>query len=420
MTTRSSFGSVEGGFKILGTFESGAEIEIQPQTSSTVKWINSVTFGENIPGWRSNLRNGLSATTSMTGSSVDARLTNGLITFQLPTGPGTGNGIKRAVVLGSGNVSILIPAGNPTSISDSRANALALGKFVRRAYDTQHSVMGGVIVGELRQTLQTIRNPARGLRRLVDDWGVKARKIRGSRVNPLPLRIKTVRENLADAWLEVQFGWKPLMRDIKDADKALHRYNVGQSLETRRISAKQEEKSGPSEAYTTYSDSIAIWNVHDISLETSMVIYRGAVRVKVLQPGQMDPALFGFDLASWAPTAWELVPYSFLIDYFSNIGDIILGMSSLGIDLAWCNRTTRRSYEFTSQTSAHANWPAYVSVAHVPARYVCSKNSVIRDKYTGHTVPGLTFKIPGMGSLRWLNIAALIAGRSSDRSWSFD
>jgi hypothetical protein len=144
------------------------------------------------------------------------------------------------------------------------------------------------------------------------------------------------------------------------------------------------------------------------------VIYRGAMRVEAKDPAEMDPALIGFDLSSWAPTLWELIPYSFLIDYFTNVGDVIRGWSHLGVRLAWCNRTSRKTFTKTAWSGPKQSHPAD---AFAPARFVCTKVRVSRESYSGTTVPKLTLEVPGLGSLKWLNIAALVANRRSDRSW---
>jgi hypothetical protein len=51
---------------------------------------------------------------------------------------------------------------------------------------------------------------------------------------------------------------------------------------------------------------------------------------------------------------------------------------------------------------------------------IISKSTVSRGPYNGTFVPSLTFEIPGLGSGRWLNIAALVAARRSDRSFKYD
>ena len=93
-------------------------------------------------------------------------------------------------------------------------------------------------------------------------------------------------------------------------------------------------------------------------------------------------------------------------------------MSNLTTRLAWCNRTTRKSYEAHGWTTEYPD--PNVTVTGAFAEIVTSKTSVDRGKYTGYGIPPLAFKIPSFGSLKWLNIAALVASRKSDRNWSFD
>lgn len=43
------------------------------------------------------------------------------------------------------------------------------------------------------------------------------------------------------------------------------------------------------------------------------------------------------------PTAWEMLPWSFLIDYVSNIGDVISANLVSMENVAWVYKVTRRS-----------------------------------------------------------------------------
>lgn len=317
--------------------------------------------------------------------------------------------------------SVAPPAGNPSNISDAKANAEALGKFAQRILQARTALQGGVVVGELMQTLQMLKNPAQGLRRLVDDWGYAARRIRSTRrVTSLPFHTRTVAQNLADAWLEYSFGWKPLLHDIRDGCRALNTQYAGRPLHVRRITGKATTNGeGYDDNSTINQNSLMIWRGRVRSVGSCTVIYRGAVRVEAVDPHEMDPALFGFTPSQFLPTAWELIPYSFLIDYFTNIGDIVAGWSTLFANLAWCNRTVRKSYEEirTADTDKTLS-SAFLSCS--PAIVTTSKTSVVRAKYSGTTVPDLTFTIPSLESKKWLNIAALIASRKSDRSWHYD
>jgi hypothetical protein len=385
----------------------------QPTVKVQSNWTNTVTFGENLKDWRELLRNGENATTTMQGRLSKVRIENGSLFFQLPGG----YKIFMGGVVGNFTVA---PPGNPDALGETESNAQALGRFATKIVNAHSAVQGGVIVGELRETLSMIRNPARGLRRLVTDWHDIARSIRATRrIGSLARHISQVTEHLADAWLETVFGWKPLLADIDSSCKALAEYTVGSTLDTRRITAKAETRVSGSDTSSIQLSGNAIWQETFRTIGTVQVVYRGAVRLEVRDPKTMDPALFGFSPEQFLPTAWELIPYSFLIDYFVNINDIINGWSSLMVNLKWCNRTVRKTYETTKIASSSKQLSSNLQSC-VPAKVIGTNTYVTRAKYNGTTVPDLDFRMPGSDSLRWLNIAALVASRRSDRSWVYD
>jgi hypothetical protein len=317
----------------------------------------------------------------------------------------------------------------------SKANAQALARLNKSIMKQNTAIQGGIVIGELAQTLRMIKNPALGLRKAADLLQAKARRIRtlwrrnrrgNSSSASIPGELnkarKALTENLADLWLEAQFGWKPLMSDINAGSEALQRYKSGQSLKTQRVTGTSRVEVSGTETTVEGTESFAHWKKVERIVGITNVIYRGAIRVEARDPATMDAALIGFNPESWLPTAWELIPYSFLIDYFTNIGDIVYGWSTITQRLAWCNRTVRREYKKTGDTwsDKSLHLPDITSVSIVPATYVCSKRHVSRAEYNGTLVPDLTFEIPDLGSKRWLNIAALIASRKADRHWSYD
>jgi hypothetical protein len=382
---------------------------------STAQWFDTVTYGDSNPDWKQALREGRDATTSLTGSKCTVRVKSANLKFvkKIP------NPAFYILMKGAHHFSVQPPAANPATLDETSANAFALGKFAQKVNEAEIAIQGGVVLGELRQTLQMLRSPAQGLRRLVDDQrGILVRIRAQRRLGSILLHKRKIAENLADAWLEMQLGWRPFLSDIESAHNALNIYTTGQSAYTRRITAKAEDNTIGIESVSNNGESFAFVQVHTRTDSHISVIYRGALRVEGQHPGSMDPKLLGFRPKDFLPTAWELIPYSFLADYFTNIGGIIYGMSNLFTRLAWCNRTVRKSYEGHGWSSKYLD--DSVTVTGAFAEIVTSKTSVSRAKYTGHGVPSLAFKIPSFGSLKWLNIAALVANRKGDRNWSFD
>jgi hypothetical protein len=384
---------------------------------ATLKWTDTVTYGESLPDWRQALREGSDATTSLSGSRSEVTLKSASLKYENLVGSNS----FYILIGGFYYLTVAIPGGNPATLDATNTDAFALSKFAQKVYNAQTALQGGVVLGELRQTLQMLRNPAQGLRRLVDDQRGILMRIRAQRrLGSIILHKRKIAENLADAWLELQFGWRPFLSDVDGALKALDVYTTGQSVLTRRITAMHETYVEGTEAVEYQGESFAYMVVHSRVDNRIIVVHRGAMRVEAQHPGSMDPKLIGFSPKDFLPTAWELIPYSFLADYFTNIGGIIYGMSNLFTSLAWHNRTTIKKYTFRMWGTEYPYAPNTMRITGAYGKVVTSKTSVERAKYVGHGVPPLAFKIPGFGSLKWLNIAALVASRKSDRNWSFD
>jgi hypothetical protein len=332
--------------------------------------------------------------------------------------------------LGTGNLSI--PSGNPSLLSDTIANNAALMKFNQKLTSANTTFQGGVFLGELAETLHGIKNPAQSLRKLVDLWRFRAYKYR--RVWSLEnerreglLHLSDFHKTLSGLWLESSFHWRPLLKDIDDGCKALAELSTGEALVGDRITAVGKSQVVTSNLTGAEGHSIAIWRYNEIASSDVYVIYRGAVRVQPRDNLLMAPELLGFNPGSFLPTAWEITPYSFLIDYFTNIDDIISGWSHGTGDLSWCNRTVRKSY--VVKRDSYSNTKLVNSVrspleppwnfSHSPASVVIEKTAVNRSTYSGTLTPTFEWDIPGFRSKKWLNIAALIAGRTDDRSFKF-
>lgn len=431
MSTRSTPHSVTRKLLVTQTHENGNTDEIGGFTGPVINWVDSVTFGTNVPGWRARLRAGESATTTMEGSKLDVRLTAGHLKV---LGPKTGdpNHVYLGEATGYMGDGPTLP-GDPSSVDETEANAVALGRFNRRIREVSTAFQGGVFLGELGQTLSMIRNPAKGLRGLVDDGYRSLSRVRrlssqrtlASGVKAVGNTLDGIAKRLGEAYLEVVYGWKPLLSDIRDASNALDRFTAKELPKTVRLTARSKVDGNPSESTVTQGASWVLWNHTTLSVSHCEVIYRGAMRVEAQSDVSMASELLGFDPASFFPTVYELIPYSFLVDYFSNLGEVVEGLSYLGKRLSWCNRTVRRTREVKEHASADtASYRAWyptvqLSVACVPSKVVATKTSVHRAEFLGTRVPDFRLEVPGSGSLKWLNIAALIASRGSDRKWVY-
>lgn len=298
-------------------------------------------------------------------------------------------------------------------------DAEAKSRYLSRAIEKQRSIMGGVALGELRETLELIKNPAKALWRRVNDWRTSAKKQRSRSLRkhwrlPKRKRKRAVKKELADKWLEYSFGYKPLLNDIDDATRALNRRHDWLS-NGEHVSASFSNKSntwteisGDTSAYLAYVRTTR-WSV-----DTRTIRYYGKTKAYVMNPLKFNARLWGFDPRDFVPTLWELLPYSFLIDYFTNIGDVLQAWSWGKAGLAWTNRGMKTERLYTVVQRPRPQNSQYYDLGSSQAGgYSVNHAKVERAAYTESLIPEFTWKIPGM-SLRWLNMAALYAGRRSD------
>jgi len=307
---------------------------------------------------------------------------------------------------------------SPETLSETKANNEALAHYINKVRDVQTSFQGGVFLGELKEAVDLIRNPVRSIRDGFSGFLSSAKARKRSLRN---LTSEKKREILADSWLEYSFGWKPFVNDLAEG------------LETFANANNDWDKSGWKTVYGVGTDEIPIYK-GTASLGTSTPQLRTNLhrksKVIVKYKGQVDRSLnavydlqnMGLDPHSVPLAAWEIVPWSFLIDYFTNFGDIISAASVARSDIRWTLKTVRKeyiselkgaNYDLTV-ASTNKYQKSYLAMNRFIRRPMVRKH-VYRNPYNGSLVPQLEFSIPG-GASRWLNIAALYAGRKNLRT----
>jgi hypothetical protein len=121
------------------------------------------------------------------------------------------------------------------------------------------------------------------------------------------------------------------------------------------------------------------------------------------------------DLPHFLPTVWDLIPYSFVVDYFTNIGDYLSGLSLRFSDVSWGCKTV-------STESGYLFGPWYWGPNSVPQNQeelaVCYGGGGSWNNRRGtrsiltpsDLAPKLQFSLP-FSSRPWENIGALILSR---------
>lgn len=364
--------------------------------------------------WRSIIRIGGNATTNMHGvTGITLEGGTGLVEASYVSKNPSVNSPHIWKIL-TGDLVFLSPS-NFSSwliLDYAAARDRSLVDLYSNMAAVEASFKGMVFTGELRESLRMIKSPARSLRRGIGDYLDSLKKRIPRRA---PRRRK--REILADTWLEYAYGWSPLVNDIDSAIAAFYRSQWvrpvfemvrGLGYETR-TSAGADNVSGLGVQFvqkTTRSEILSV---------KSYGMYHSQGR------GASNSHHSGWTPSEFIPTLWELIPYSFLVDYFTNIGDIISSWSYRWIGLAWAAQTTH--HQILVEPAGNVILTPLQPVLNYSIRY---RNSIVPWRATKTqfnrvasiplTIPTLEFEVPGARSLKWLNLLALGTALTSARS----
>lgn len=243
-------------------------------------------------------------------SSIKETLTNdnngsrvSIYTKTPPPSPGT-NYIQKIERIPGFNGNWCGVVGDTECVVDR--NALIISASTKaRANIARPEVEGLPFLGELRQTIELLRNPIKGMEDHVKKVLTTRKKIR---------KLDTAKV-IADQHLAIAFGLKPLMHDIEGALKNLYR----KTKSNRRTARGFATMTANSTATRTYNDGAVSASIFDVK-----------TRKVDVRAGSLYETAFDLGLSKWGLTisdipaaVWELTPWSFVADWVSNLGDYI-------------------------------------------------------------------------------------------------
>lgn len=202
--------------------------------------------------------------------------------------------------------------------SDLRSEALA--NFVRKARNAQTSIQAGVSAGEALKTLRGIFNPVDSIARLSLDLLGAARdglKRHGRR------SFRDYTSIVGDLYLTYQYNVKPLVADLTNGVQAWRRLTQGPLVSYKRVQGKgppspiSKETVKSHDAYGAIAQNTVTTTTHEASYQ-----YYGYLRIEKRVSNRFLDEI-GLNYQDFLPTVWELIPFSFLVDQLTNVGDVI-------------------------------------------------------------------------------------------------
>jgi hypothetical protein len=172
-----------------------------------------------------------------------------------------------------------------------------------------------LVAGTATKVAKSIRSLRRGdFIGAARDLGVLAKKRANSRFNKSFARRQS--EAVSQGWLELQYGWKPLLNDVYGACEQLAKRH------SRIIYATQTVQSSRAKDLYKLTSS-----TFDKSKSTTLVNGEDKIVVKMgctystSNPVQSTAAQLG--ITNPLVVAWELLPFSFVADWFLPVGQAL-------------------------------------------------------------------------------------------------
>lgn len=259
-----------------------------------------------------------------------------------------------------------------------------LNNKVRSSLDLSVSIaQAGQVVKSIRQVQDIVhyvrKFPSHALRVMFKDW-------------------KNDPKRLGSAWLEFQYGWKPLAQDVYDT--------VNNVLDGRinLTKVKQRTSRDVDNTYVTYSNGNTItdkvkrstWVEIGLQLDIST-----SAATQLSNYSSLNPASL----------AWELTPFSFVVDWVYDIGGYIrsaeTALLNSGRFVSGYRTTTERVENNRTVTGSYSTGQNTFGSTNMSGTYKrTQKSRVVLASYPFPRLPSFNARL---GSGQLLNAAALLS-----------
>lgn len=196
----------------------------------------------------------------------------------------------------------------PSLIPDADiSSAIAVASTKAWEASNQHAADILVDIAEMRQTLRMLRDP-------IQSSSAFLRKIQDRKGGKKGASVKDLTDYTQSMWLQYRYGIRPLVSSVQGVVKAL-------TQERRPIRATHRGKYSVSKQGISNSVKNTFFVNYGYSMVTTdkVDIRTGLVIDEAVELAQA----LGVDASGMLALPWELVPFSFVADWFANVGDFL-------------------------------------------------------------------------------------------------
>lgn len=383
-------------------FAYNAGTTADPVPTDNVIIVGGVMNGYKNPHWRQQVRMHNDATTDLDAGVSEVKDVSG---YFRATRKNKSTGLDDRWVCFAGG-----PYGGPAvvpligTVSTGLADNIAAGAFYNSARNKMSSFKGSVFAAESREAKRMIVDRSKRILSSIDPYQRRLKRRwygKGSKRARLKL--------LSDSWLELQFGWRPLVSDIKDAIYALNNPRPQYS----RVKGEGRIHTPVSSYNSTFNVGIGATQTTTSESTEAYVKYYGEIRAYKDPSGAGPRQDFGLQIREFLPTAWEVIPWSFAIDYFTNVSDIVNAISYAGCNFTWRAKVTKtsrmiRKTVINATGVSNASYDYRVDVD-LPTMSEAKVTSITRRRSVAAEIPSLRWELPD--GRQALNLAALAVSR---------
>lgn len=269
------------------------------------------------------------------------------------------------------------------------------------------SIMSGEIMSGIGQTLSMLRRPFGSTRKLLKRCYQDARK-------SYRKTARSIAQANADAWLEYRYGMRPLFLDIKQG------LNMYSQAERRLMGCRKVVRSAESFSYNNtvnFTDlaSAATFGIKSTGNIATIVSGRCDAGVIFTISGRDLSASISEDLRlgvdSIAATGWELVPLSFVADWFVQVGPWLEAINlppSVSVNGNWVTTIFRRNRVTTVPIAKFYNVAGSWTTGSGGVRSSYWNQTYRRINLSLPTYPPVLYRMPGV--IQATDALALLTG----------